>query len=52
MILKIKNITILKIKGKEKRVINFIPVVVIVLAIGGIIVLFLKLYSNNKKISR
>lgn len=37
-------------KGKEKRAINFIPVVVIVLAIGGIIVLFLKLYSNNKKI--
>jgi len=37
-------------KGKEKRAINFITVVVIVLAIGGIIVLFLKLYSNNKKI--
>lgn len=37
-------------KGKEKRAINFIPVVIIGLAIGGIIVLFLKLYSNNKKI--
>lgn len=37
-------------KDNEKRAISFIPVVVIVLAIGGIIVLCLKLYSNNKKI--
>lgn len=37
-------------KDNEKGAISFIPVVVIVLAIGGIIILCLKLYSNNKKI--
>ena len=37
-------------KDNEKRAISFIPVVVIALAIVGIIILCLKLYSNNKKI--
>ena len=37
-------------KENEKRAISFIPVVVIALAIVGIIILCLKLYSNNKKI--
>ena len=37
-------------KDNEKGAISFIPVAVIILAIGGIIILCLKLYSNNKKI--